>query len=89
MAGTFTANFINVPTLDSGTIIVDLYLAQDNVNSRFATNVTINGTAITGVIFGSTAAHGSFTTGVHRQKITLLISGVTKYALIDYEAYTP
>jgi len=89
MAGTFTANFINVPTLDSGTIIVDLYLTQDGINSRFATSVTINGTAITGVIFGSTAVHGSFITGVHRQKITLLISGVTKYALIDYEAYTP
>jgi hypothetical protein len=78
-----------MPAIDSGTVVVDLYLQQDGVNSRFASNVTINGTAVTGVIFGSTAQHGIYTTGVHRQRITLLISGVSKYALIDYEAYPP
>ena len=89
IADNFTANFTNMPAIDSGTVVVDLYLLQDGVSSRFASNVTINGTAVAGVNFGSTAQHGIYTTGFHRQRITLLISGVTKVALIDYEAYLP
>lgn len=85
----FTANFINVPLSSTGTVAVDLFLVQNNVTSRFADTIQVNGSAVTSTIFDTNAQHGSFATGIHRQRVNLVYSAGFWYALVEYTAFVP